>query len=257
MTVQSWYPAGVRVIQQIKASCCHAFTLIELLVVISVIALLIALLLPAMEGARFAAKIAQCGSNIRQIHIGGWMYGEDHDGKLMRHPELLETQLERWDGNTIVLMRTHIDNFSFLPYINYDTKVLSCPDGSSFKWRPAAGYILTGYANLCNINPEIPGHHGLYDPVTAAKKIAKTINDDPGKGMWADNNYWIDIPYQGNPEPGWTGRSHNLDVDPAGRWWVTLGGNASWDQFTLPDVDSKAQRRQILIQAGSSWHFSY
>ena len=48
----------------------YAFTLKKLLVVISVIALLITLLLPAIEGAREATRIAMCATQLHQIHIG-------------------------------------------------------------------------------------------------------------------------------------------------------------------------------------------
>lgn len=54
------------------------FTLIELLVVISIIALLIALLLPALQGAREVAVQVSCGSQQRQLGIGIASYSGDH-----------------------------------------------------------------------------------------------------------------------------------------------------------------------------------
>lgn len=70
-----------------------AFTLVELLVVISIIALLLALLMPALSKARMQGKSIVCRSNIKQLTLATRTYSIDNGGKIFY---FAENNTEMW-----------------------------------------------------------------------------------------------------------------------------------------------------------------
>lgn len=100
-----------------------AFTIVELLVVMSIIAVLIALLIPAISKAREQAKYVLCMSNLRQNIVALNGYLSDSDDWLPL------PWSSAWDGFPVAITGGKAYNQGLLyPYLNNNASTLFCPD---------------------------------------------------------------------------------------------------------------------------------
>lgn len=129
---------------------CSAFTLIEMLVTISIVALLIVLLLPALASARDSAKAVACLSNTRAIAVAMQLYADDDPLNFYPTPRMpsTNTALPTWLDLTT-------------PYIEA-LKVYRCPSDNSDNWDAPAMPRLTSYG----INAYFTPNHQPYNGIT-------------------------------------------------------------------------------------------
>ncbi len=130
----------------------RAFTLIELLTVVAIIAVLAALLLPAISLVRDQARSTKCQSNLRQIVMAGLGYAQDHDDQLVE--AWVSTNSHRDWCNTL---NPYLDEIKFVreyaPANN--RRPMACTNFKFLELRSDGAYdVLHGGGYALNVYPE-------------------------------------------------------------------------------------------------------
>lgn len=151
------------------------FTLIELLVVISIVALLISILLPALRSARDVARTIQCASHLRQLGMAEAMYESDYQGWApaaragMPHPAGWNN-IWIWSWATMGYVGLSTGTSEGRMAIQHTTTIYRCPVAEP-RWL-AAGITMTSGSYSMNVEGPLWTYNGTPAP------------PDPAKNQW-------------------------------------------------------------------------
>jgi prepilin-type N-terminal cleavage/methylation domain-containing protein/prepilin-type processing-associated H-X9-DG protein len=192
----------------------EAFTLIELLVVIAIIAILAALLLPALSSAKQWSVRTKCASNLRQIGLAMFMYADDSNGL---YPE--SGGLIPWDQTD---PQTHQQSWmeQIVPFTK-STNIFRCPSDllsqfSYFNGARAAYILLTNFGSVDTGLIRFP----------AAQVLSGDTIWTNGSELDADKDDYsqncVGGPNNGTPAEGWqvhSGGQNILFTDGHVKWY--------------------------------------
>ena len=153
----------------------HGFTLVELLVVIAIIGILIALLLPAVQAAREAARRMQCANNLKQLGLALQMYsdshnklppggqiGETHSGTMYSFLVLLLPYMEQNDVYEAFDLTKPMTDPASVEVAKNIGPILLCPSYSGDLGTSSADVADGTVATYCGVMGAVKRNHG-YD----------------------------------------------------------------------------------------------
>ena len=245
----------------------RGFTLIELLVAIAIIALLIAVLVPALSAARGKGKSAVCGTRLRQLGQALHMYAHDFDGMLMPAAYTSTATVGTsspvyWWGSNAAMEVDHTKGFVW-PYLQVPLDadgVMECPEQPWGSYQPqgAARQVTStyGYNGYYLSPPHTPGWsfsigNRPWQQVSTVRDSSRVIAFadtaiDLG-GSLPHNSALLDPPilYQGfgwapNGSPTTSfrhrGRSQTVQVDGHVETFSTSQGKITSERFKIGSI---------------------